>query len=397
MPTRGTGSLQQLLGRSTFGSSTRQKKRSPDGLPLAVSDQTSSVLPVSPLKSNHVRCPVCQRQIRYKRRNGEEDEYDDGKVNEHLDKCLAAQRMRVSKRQATLRGFEVIERMEEEESWETEANEELKEAVLTRSAYDTKPERERKRERKGESRTISGTEVEERTFDRLQSCKQNEVGAACSLASSSGDSNPPEQVVMAKLKCNGEEKHPNNVSDTLIGTQNEGVVSNGERSWSCDETSIKQTPAEDEKKTETSSRMGNSPETRILDIQTRPFIISFSTCVVGRRFQKGGATVSPRLQSGDRVLISPEPSNPRDENALLVKALVDKVEKASKPDDEGEAIAIGHIPRTVAKHLSPLLKEGAAEVEGFVQRGPLDAVSPLDIEIHIIALEKDLEEGKYDA
>lgn len=91
---RGTGSLQQLLGRSTFTSSLRKRKA--ENVEAGISDSgreaahpsSSTAAPdpalkptlESPLKAGFVRCPVCQKQLEHK--HG--DEY----INTHLGKQI---------------------------------------------------------------------------------------------------------------------------------------------------------------------------------------------------------------------------------------------------------------------------------------------------------------------
>ena len=89
---RGTGSLQQLLGRSTFTSSARKRKA--ESIEASTSNAVDNTRPLSstaadpakqqavklesPLKAGFVRCPVCQKQLEHK--HG--DEY----INTHLGK-----------------------------------------------------------------------------------------------------------------------------------------------------------------------------------------------------------------------------------------------------------------------------------------------------------------------
>jgi hypothetical protein len=97
---RGTGSLQQLLGRSSFTSSLRKRKAenveastsgavensrpsssSPPavGVPAATS-QKPPTAQESPLKAGFVRCPVCQKQLEHR--------YGDEFINSHLGKQI---------------------------------------------------------------------------------------------------------------------------------------------------------------------------------------------------------------------------------------------------------------------------------------------------------------------
>jgi len=93
---RGTGSLQQLLGRSTFASSLRKRKA--ENVDASNSDAAEDVCPStaaavaapgpsscpqpsaavegSPLKAGFVRCPVCKKQLEH--RHGDE------LINAHL-------------------------------------------------------------------------------------------------------------------------------------------------------------------------------------------------------------------------------------------------------------------------------------------------------------------------
>lgn len=90
---RGTGSLQQLLGRSTFTSSLR--KRTAENVEASTSDAVEDVCPStvaavaaqpiaaaesSPLKAGFIRCPVCQKQL--------EHSHGDELINAHLGMCI---------------------------------------------------------------------------------------------------------------------------------------------------------------------------------------------------------------------------------------------------------------------------------------------------------------------
>lgn len=78
---RGTGSLQQLLGRSTFSSTTRKRKQPTEEgggqcVDLTVLTEDVSEAVESPLKPQNVRCPVCKHQITKR--------YGDVYINEHI-------------------------------------------------------------------------------------------------------------------------------------------------------------------------------------------------------------------------------------------------------------------------------------------------------------------------
>jgi hypothetical protein len=78
---RGTGSLQQLLGRSSFTSSLRKRKAeavdsstsNPNG---EAGPSTATARSESPLKAGFVRCPVCNKQLEHK--------FGDEFINSHL-------------------------------------------------------------------------------------------------------------------------------------------------------------------------------------------------------------------------------------------------------------------------------------------------------------------------
>jgi fanconi-associated nuclease 1 len=90
---RGLGSLQELLGRSTYfkkPNTKNTKTEEPQQKANAEQQPTSTLIPstsppsssaVSPLKQNNFRCPICQKQF--------PGGHDNDKINHHIDKCLS--------------------------------------------------------------------------------------------------------------------------------------------------------------------------------------------------------------------------------------------------------------------------------------------------------------------
>lgn len=75
---RGAGSLQQLLGRSTF-TSGKKRRREDANVPAAEAAEDPTPAPPlveSPLKAGYVRCPVCNKQL--------QQQYGDEYINSHI-------------------------------------------------------------------------------------------------------------------------------------------------------------------------------------------------------------------------------------------------------------------------------------------------------------------------
>lgn len=94
------------------------------------------------------------------------------------------------------------------------------------------------------------------------------------------------------------------------------------------------------------------------------------TVIVGRSYKPEGQEA---CVAGCRVRLECELTNPRDHNAILVSTMADNV-------------LLGHIPRTISRHLAPLLKRGFIEVEGEIVETPRDGNSRADVELRVIQL-----------
>ncbi|KAH7623249.1 hypothetical protein Ndes2526B_g01671 [Nannochloris sp. 'desiccata'] len=323
---RGTGSLQQLLGRSTFTSSLRKRKA--EDAEASASDAVEDVCPStavvaapssspwqptaaveSPLKTGFVRCPVCQRQLEH--RHGDE------LINAHLDKCLlkATTVRNATKQQATMLLF-----------------------------------------------AHQGTKL-----------------SSPINSDSSGSANATAPALAPSTRPDAEDEEED--AEVIVIDDDDD-----EESWGI--PSISPTTNTETTTRGNSSPLPSQQHQRQEQQQQQqeePPQLQVTSCLVGRQFQKGSSAVQLRL--GDCLAVKHEANNPRDRNALLVcreeplsapsTAPVATATATTNKNSATPSIALGHIPAVVAKHLGPLVRQEIASIVAVVVEKSTKLALPL--------------------
>ena len=102
----------------------------------------------------------------------------------------------------------------------------------------------------------------------------------------------------------------------------------------------------------------------------------FVTYAVGRGLFPPLAEQPP---AGRPLAIQPEPSNPRDANALVVMGAAGPSAGLAGAAGAG----LGYLPAVVAAVLAPLLAQGLAAARGVTAEAPASGAAPLRLTLHV--------------
>lgn len=282
----------------------------------------------SPLKPSHVRCPVCGKQLQH-----EKDNANDENINMHIDKCLLKRKRPGSKRQATLSSFNVAIKKRDDVGYDK------------CESFNSTQDRRGKVCRKEMSASIGiSSRIDSRHLENAKRVTQEHFTV---------DVLEDERTFEASFEYSEEE--PFSVDNDCQMDVKEFVTGQEIRlDFGSDSANI--------------------------------FTSSFSTQIVGRKYQKSNFCLSPKI--GDKIIIEVEGNNPKDDNALLAILAVED-QNVSK-----SFARLGHLPRYVSRHICPLLRGGIAKVEAFVNENPTSNTGPLGIDIQVITSDSDPSTGK---
>lgn len=382
---RGTGSLRALLGKDSFakGRPRSNQASSRDGSPAdsaslasaAVAGTSSARLlearrqaaasspplppagagrPGSPLKADHVRCPVCSAHL----------PHDDNKINAHIDKCLSKGTLRKQVKQASIFKFAVPKQQQQQQA----------------SPAGRSPTR-RRRDPAAAAALAAGAAAAAGEFIDVTGDGDVVLVDAEQPAGYRGDAGTAAAAAGAARRPCSRQQQPPAVQSPSVSWPSQSTPGSQQA-----RDPVQQTPSSENQQQQQQQQHAQQQPSSVPPPQRTPSVQQhlpspavkrrpaaapgalrcFPCAVVGRQFQKNEAP----CQSGQRLVVEHEPGNPRDAHALLAL-------------DAESRCPLGHLPHVVARHLAPLLRSQQVVAEAVVQEEPLTDKAPLLVELQI--------------
>ena len=110
-------------------------------------------------------------------------------------------------------------------------------------------------------------------------------------------------------------------------------------------------------------------------------VTEFATFAVGRGLFP---PLAQQPASGQPLAVLPEPSNPRDANALMVVDQTCGPGPVTNPGGGPAAPGVGYLPAVVAAVLAPLMAEGLCAADVAVAEAPVSGAAPLRLTLRVL-------------